>query len=447
MTTKALKVNDNNDSELFPCIANGQDRSRFEQFKADSNYLEKPLVTELTNDLKYFSTDGVQLLKFHGSYQQDNRENRQKGAEKDWQMMLRLRSPGGFVPGSLFIALDKISDQLGNKTLRATTRQAFQMHGIRKENLKEVIKTIVNSMGSTLAACGDINRNVMAPAAPYQNGGYPAARKLANEIADLLSPISAEKTYLELWAESFKAPVKENIEVIKISGKTGSFRVDTNIGSVEASIVIVATATYQEPKIPEFAKLISKDILSLHADTYKSPNEISDGAVLVVGSGQTGCQIVEDLIRANRKVYFSVSNNGRLPRRYRGKDCIEWQNEMKLLDRTPDMLDDPKDRFKGDPHVSGRDGGKTLSLHEFREKGVELLGKIKNVEEYLTPPDKLPEPQPDPMQELQMQKAQKQIELQERQAQLAEMKAQMDGQFQQMKLEQLNSIQQFMISQ
>jgi len=188
--------------------------------------------------------------------------------------------------------------------------------------------------------------------------------------------------YLELWAESFKAPVKENIEVIKISGKTGSFRVDTNIGSVEASIVIVATATYQEPKIPEFAKLISKDILSLHADTYKSPNEISDGAVLVVGSGQTGCQIVEDLIRANRKVYFSVSNNGRLPRRYRGKDCIEWQNEMKLLDRTPDMLDDPKDRFKGDPHVSGRDGGKTLSLHEFREKGVELLGKIKNVEEY-----------------------------------------------------------------
>jgi len=201
VTTKELKVNDNDDSELFPCIANGQDRSRFEQFKAESNYLEKPLSTELANDLKYFSTDGVQLLKFHGSYQQDNRENRQKGAEKDWQMMLRLRSPGGFVPGSLFIALDKLSDQLGNKTLRATTRQAFQMHGIRKENLKEVIKTIVNSMGSTLAACGDINRNVMAPAAPYQNGGYPAARKLANEIADLLSPISAEKTYLELWAD------------------------------------------------------------------------------------------------------------------------------------------------------------------------------------------------------------------------------------------------------
>ncbi len=201
MTTKKLKIKNNDQSELFPCIANGEDRSRFEQFKADSNFLEEPLSTELKNNLKHFSTDGVQLLKFHGSYQQDNRENRQKGTEKDWQMMLRLRSPGGFVPGSLFIALDKLSDQLGNKTLRATTRQAFQMHGIRKENLKEVINTIIKSMGSTLAACGDINRNVMAPAAPLQTGGYPAARKLANEIADLLSPISAEKTYLELWAD------------------------------------------------------------------------------------------------------------------------------------------------------------------------------------------------------------------------------------------------------
>ena len=121
----------------------------------------------------------MQLLKFHGSYQQDNRENRKKGSDKDWQMMLRLRSPAGYIPASLFIALDELSNRLGNKTLRATTRQAFQMHGIRKENLKEVINKIVTSMGSTLAACGDINRNVMAPAAPYEKDGYPAARALA----------------------------------------------------------------------------------------------------------------------------------------------------------------------------------------------------------------------------------------------------------------------------
>ncbi len=201
MTTEETKSNHFEDQDLYPCIANGQDRSKFEEFKASSNYLEAPLASELKNSQPNFSNDAVQLLKFHGSYQQDNRENRQKGADKDWQMMLRLRSPGGCIPAQLFIALDELSEQLGNKSIRATTRQTFQMHGIRKENLKEVISKIIKSMGSTLAACGDINRNVMAPAAPYDTGGYPAAQRLANEIADLLTPVSAEGTYLELWVD------------------------------------------------------------------------------------------------------------------------------------------------------------------------------------------------------------------------------------------------------
>jgi len=183
-----------------PCIANGAERSKFEQFKAESKYLKEPLMTELKNQDDHFTNDAVQLLKFHGSYQQDDREHRKKGGTgKDWQMMLRLRNPGGLVSGELFLALDDLSNKLGNGTLRATVRQCFQMHGIRKENLKEVIGTIVRAMGSTLAACGDINRNVMSPAAPFDKGGYPAARLLADEIADLLSPIEAEVSYLDLW--------------------------------------------------------------------------------------------------------------------------------------------------------------------------------------------------------------------------------------------------------
>jgi sulfite reductase (ferredoxin) len=184
-----------------PCIANGADRSKFEQLKADSAYLRDPLAEELENERPNFSEGAVQLLKFHGSYQQDNRENRQKGQEKDWQMMLRLRSPGGRIPASLYLALDDLADRLGNGTLRVTTRQAFQMHGIRKHNLREVIATIVRGMGSTLAACGDINRNVMAPAAPFEKGAYPAARQLANDIADTLSPQAAEGAYLDLWVD------------------------------------------------------------------------------------------------------------------------------------------------------------------------------------------------------------------------------------------------------
>jgi len=184
-----------------PCIANGAERSKFEQLKADSDYLREPLATELENEQPNFSEGAVQLLKFHGSYQQDNRDNRQKGHQKDWQMMLRLRSPGGRIPASLFLAMDDLADRLGNGTLRATTRQTFQMHGIRKHNLREVIGTIVRGMGSTLAACGDINRNVMAPAAPFDKGAYPAARQLANDIADTLSPVAAEGAYLDLWVD------------------------------------------------------------------------------------------------------------------------------------------------------------------------------------------------------------------------------------------------------
>ena len=220
------------DQGAFASLASGSERTKFEQLKADSGYLKEPLATELANDAHHFSDGAVQLLKFHGSYQQDNRENRQKGQEKDWQMMLRLRSPGGRIPASLFLAMDDLADRLGNGTLRATTRQAFQMHGVRKGNLKEVIGTIVRSMGSTLAACGDINSNEMAPAAPFETGAYPAARRLADDIADLLAPTAAEGSYLDLWVDgelSYRikpsAPVKK---VRKRQLEGGVFSGDVN---------------------------------------------------------------------------------------------------------------------------------------------------------------------------------------------------------------------------
>jgi len=189
------------DSGPLPSLASGAPATKFEQLKARSDYLREPLGTELANALPNFSEGAVQILKFHGSYQQDNRDNRQKGKDKDWQMMLRLRSPGGRIPAALFLALDDLAERYGNGTLRATTRQAFQLHGIRKDNLREVIGTIVRSLGSTLAACGDINRNVMAPAAPFLKGAYPAARELADAVADLLTPQAAEGAYLDLWVD------------------------------------------------------------------------------------------------------------------------------------------------------------------------------------------------------------------------------------------------------
>jgi sulfite reductase (ferredoxin) len=192
--------------------------SKFEQLKDGSGHLREPLLSELDNGQPNFSEGAVQILKFHGSYQQDNRDNRQKGRDKDWQMMLRLRSPGGRVPADLYLALDELADRLGNGTLRTTTRQAFQLHGVRKENLKEVIGTIVRHLGSTLAACGDINRNVMAPAAPYAKGAYPAARRLADDLADLLTPEAAQGSYLDLWVDgdlSYRIKPSSQVRTVK----------------------------------------------------------------------------------------------------------------------------------------------------------------------------------------------------------------------------------------
>jgi sulfite reductase (ferredoxin) len=180
-----------------------QKLSKLEGIKERSHYLREPIATELLQDTTHFNEEALQLLKFHGSYQQDNRDNRIKGQEKDYQFMLRTRSPAGFIPPQLYLTLDRLSDEYGNHTLRVTTRQGFQLHGILKQNLKTAIASIIRSMGSTLGACGDLNRNVMAPPAPYTNRPeYEYARIYANHIADLLAPQTG--AYYEIWLDGEK---------------------------------------------------------------------------------------------------------------------------------------------------------------------------------------------------------------------------------------------------
>ncbi|HEY9651745.1 MAG TPA: sulfite reductase, ferredoxin dependent [Coleofasciculaceae cyanobacterium] len=189
-------------------------RSKVEGIKERSNYLREPVATQLLEDTTHFTEDAIQILKFHGSYQQDNRDNRVKGQEKDYQFMLRTRSPGGFIPPELYLTLDRLSDEYGNHTLRATTRQGFQLHGILKKNLKSAIAAIVRNMGSTLGACGDINRNVMAPPAPYKNRPeYQYAWDYANNIADLLTPQTG--AYYEIWLDGEKAISAEESPEVK----------------------------------------------------------------------------------------------------------------------------------------------------------------------------------------------------------------------------------------
>eukprot|EP00262_Sarcandra_glabra_P001558 TRINITY_DN11698_c0_g1_i1.p1 TRINITY_DN11698_c0_g1~~TRINITY_DN11698_c0_g1_i1.p1 ORF type:complete len:646 (-),score=109.73 TRINITY_DN11698_c0_g1_i1:415-2352(-) len=187
-------------------------RSKVEIFKEQSNFLRYPLNEELQTEAPNINEAATQLIKFHGSYQQANRDDRGPGG-KSYQFMLRTKNPSGKVSNKLYLAMDDLADEFGSGTLRLTTRQTFQLHGILKKNLKTVMSTIIKSMGSTLGACGDLNRNVLAPAAPYTRKDYLFAQETADNIASLLTPQSG--AYYDLWVDGEKIMSAEPPEVVK----------------------------------------------------------------------------------------------------------------------------------------------------------------------------------------------------------------------------------------
>lgn len=151
------------------------------------------------------SKDAYQILKYHGSYQQSNREI--KGKVKDYQFMLRLKQPAGELPPDLFRLLDDLSAKHGQGDLRATTRQCFQMHGIMKGSLKTVISSIMNIGSSTVGACGDVNRNVMTTPAPFKTPEYEYAREYSKVFAHLFRPLTP--AFTEIWLDGEKVATSE----------------------------------------------------------------------------------------------------------------------------------------------------------------------------------------------------------------------------------------------
>jgi putative flavoprotein involved in K+ transport len=115
----------------------------------------------------------------------------------------------------------------------------------------------------------------------------------------------------------------------------------------------------------------------LPSEEYRNPAALPPGAVLVVGTGQSGCQIAEELRKSGRRVFLSVGTCGRAPRRYRGKDIFDWLELIGFLDRPPSALPSPKARFAANPHVSGAGGGHDLNLHQFARDGITLLGHLR----------------------------------------------------------------------
>jgi putative flavoprotein involved in K+ transport len=182
--------------------------------------------------------------------------------------------------------------------------------------------------------------------------------------------------YFEEYIRKNRIPIRYGVRVLAVKTNDGVFVVETTAGVITSKNVVVATGICQKPAMPEFRGALSPEILQLHSDSYWKSSSLPSGAVLVVGSGQSGAQIAEDLYLNGRVVYLSVSRSGRVPRRYRGKDINWWSNALGLYERTANDLKSPRDKFASKSHISGTMGGHTLNLHQFAVDGVNLLGRV-----------------------------------------------------------------------
>jgi sulfite reductase (ferredoxin) len=177
--------------------------TKVERIKACSNHLRGAIAEELVQDAPAFGEESVQLLKFHGVYQQDDRDRRKearaRGLDKHHQMMIRTRIPGGLVTPEGYLAHDEIAGAWANGTLRVTTRQDFQLHGVLKGDLRASVRAINEALMTTLGGCGDQERNVMCCPAPASDRFHSEVSAFLSELVPALTP--ATRAYHEIWID------------------------------------------------------------------------------------------------------------------------------------------------------------------------------------------------------------------------------------------------------
>lgn len=214
------------------------------------------------------------------------------------------------------------------------------------------------------------NWQCQLPGFPYQ-GPEPHGFMLRDEIV----------AYIDAFVASFDPPLREGVKVRHLRGDAQrGFMLDATDGVHCAEQVVIATGGYQDPVIPRCAERIPADIAQLHSSIYRNPGSLPEGAILVVGSGQSGCQIAEDLHIAGRKVHLCVGEAPRVSRRYRGKDVVEWLHLMGYYDlpvHEHPLREGVRD--KTNHYVTGRDGGRDIDLRQRALEGMELYGRLLDV--------------------------------------------------------------------
>lgn len=187
--------------------SNSAPHSDVEDIKRRSNYLRGSLVETLEDRITgSIPEDDNRLMKFHGSYMQDDRdlrnERHKQKLEPAYQFMLRVRAAGGVVTPEQWLMMDRVAQKYANGSIRLTTRQSFQLHGVLKWNMKTTIQEVNEALLSTLAACGDVNRNVMCNPNPYQSEIHSEVYEWARKVSDHLDPRS--RAYHEIWLDGEK---------------------------------------------------------------------------------------------------------------------------------------------------------------------------------------------------------------------------------------------------
>lgn len=184
--------------------------------------------------------------------------------------------------------------------------------------------------------------------------------------------------HLERYAASFSAPVREGIAVTSLSG---GFRLETSEGELSAAAVVVCTGAYQRPHRPAGAETLPPGLVAIDAEGYTNPNAMPPGRVLVVGSGQTGCQLAEELLEAGRDVVLACGRAPWAPRRVGGRDIVAWLDETPFMDMRLADLPSPLARLVANVQTTGHQGGHDLNYRTLQAAGVTLTGRFLGADE------------------------------------------------------------------
>ena len=188
--------------------------------------------------------------------------------------------------------------------------------------------------------------------------------------------------YLEAYVRHFSPPLLEGVSVKRLTRKPGGgFQLTTTVGEFSAEQVVVAVGGYHTPKIPRIAERFAPETVHVHSSAYKSPGALPPGAILVVGTGQSGCQIAEDIHLAGRQVHLATGSAPRTARRYRGRDVVDWLHDMGYYDLpVNDHPQKERVRAKANHYVTGRDGGRDIDLRKFATEGMRLYGRLLDLQ-------------------------------------------------------------------